>query len=330
MRETRVVPVGRLLLLGWLFAITLVVVPASASEPVEITAVPQAESDLWIVSARRCPQCDDLCRPECLDYLQRLPDGSCIRSDLNAFLSSLDGQGAVCFLVHGNLVSWQEAVRVGTRAVNSLKPELPPDSRTTFVIFTWPSEEVVPLLFTVDLAIKAQRSDTQAYYLASLMALLPTGQPVSLVGYSHGARSVAGALELLGGGEVACRRLCNGCSPVFGGARPIRAAFVAAAIDHHWLRPGRRYGRTLCQVESLLLMNNHTDEALAFYPLRRPLSHRALGREGLSRRDWRKLGPLGAKIAEVDAAELVGTKHNWAYYARSAGVAELLAPYVSF
>lgn len=287
----------------------------------------EASIDYWIVSTRDCPQSfGELCTPDCFAYYHWLGDGTCVESSFADFLAAVSPSGPLCFLVHGNLVDFEEAVSQGWQAVQALCAHRPPEMPVTFVSFTWPSEEVVPLALTIDIEIKACRSDTTAYYLASLVNLLPASQKVSLVGFSHGARTVAGTLELLGGSTLCGRCLPCGPAP----SRPMRASLIAGAMDHHWLRPGERNGRALCQVEAMQVFHNCTDWALKYYPLRCPFSRHALGFTGLTETDWECLDGQAAKVEQVDAAPLVGTMHHWSYYIDSPGFAVLLAPYVFF
>jgi hypothetical protein len=315
------------LLLAW--AATGLGATARADSPgtTQVPIEPAAPVDYWIVSTRDCPQSiGELCTPECFEYFHRYADGSCVQAGMAEFLAAVNPAAPVCFLVHGNLVSFDEAVDQGWQAVEALWAHRPPGMPVTFVSFTWPSDEVVPLVISADVQIKAARSDTTAFYLALLMNHLPASQKVSLLGYSHGARAVAGALELLEGGEVCGRRLACGSSP----RRPIRASLIAAAMDHHWMRPGQRNGQAICQLEALQVFYNCSDWALAYYPLRCPFSRHALGLVGLTPQDWEALGSEAAKVQEVDAAPLVETMHHWSYYIQSPGMASLLAPYVYF
>jgi hypothetical protein len=302
-------------------------VQAEAPGFAEAGAESTGRVDYWIVSTRECPQgLGELCVPECFDYFQHGGDGTCAQRSFAEFLVAVSPSGPVCFLVHGNLVSFEEAVAQGWEAVQALCAHRPAGMPATFVLFTWPSEEVVPLLLTVDIEVKACRSDTTGFYLAALVNALPASQKVSLVGFSHGARAVAGALDLLGGGAQCGRRLP--CGPAL--PRPMRASLIAGALDHHWLRPGERHGRAICQVEALQVFSNCTDWALRFYALRCPFSRHALGFVGLTDADLECLGDQAAKVMQVDAAPLVGTMHHWSYYIRATGVASLLAPYVFF
>lgn len=312
-------------------ALTFAVSAKAAQEEAPGNAVARSPSqgqiDYWIVSTRECPQSlGELCTPECFEYYHRFADGTCMQSSLAEFLAAVAPSGPVCFLVHGNLVDFEEAVSQGWQAVQALCAHRPTEMPVTFVTFTWPSEEVVPLLLTVDIEIKACRSDTTGFYLASLVNVLPASQKVSLVGFSHGARTVGSALELLGGGAVCGRCLPCGPAP----PRPMRASLIAGAMDHHWLRPGERNGRAICQVEAMQVFHNCTDWALRYYPLRCPFSRHALGFTGLTESDWECLGDQAAKVEQVDATPLVGTMHHWSYYIQSPGLAILLAPFVFF
>jgi hypothetical protein len=84
-------------------------------------------------------------------------------------------------------------------------------------------------------------------------------------------------MHLLGGGRVEGRTLCR--KPKYHGHR-LRAVLAAAAVDHHWLNPGKRYDRALCPLEALVNLRNRLDPALWIYPLRRPFGHLALSHSG--------------------------------------------------
>ena len=122
------------------------------------------------------------------------------------------------------------------------------------------------------------------------------------------------------------RPLC--CSQNQG--QPIRAVLAAAAIDHHWLNPGERYGLALCRTECLLNLRSRRDPALALYPLRKPFGHRSLGRLGFKASDRHRLGGLSARAAELDVTRCIGSDHKWPHYYRRPELADAIVPYVYF
>ena len=130
----------------------------------------------------------------------------------------------------------------------------------------------------------------------------------------------------MAGGAVEGRVLIHGPQP----ARRIRVVLAAAAIDHDWLNPDRRYGLALCQAEAVINLRNHTDLPLLLYPLRRPISGKALAISGLTRRDRAKLGDGNQKIIDYDVSDLVGFRHIWENYYNQPQIADAIRHYVYF
>ncbi|MBI1312023.1 alpha/beta hydrolase [bacterium] len=299
------------------------IVPA---DPAAATSHPQI--DCHVVSTRRCPQeghC--LCGPEQYDYHQIDPAGQWQSSDLDGFLQSLTPTDPVCFFVHGNLVTWQEAFQEGLQAASAMQAVAPAGSRLTFVMLTWQSDRVF-LLPGVDVEIKAKRADTTGFYLAQLVRRLPPDQKVCLVGHSHGARAVAGTLQLLGGGVVASRALPD--EPATESPPRLRAVFLAGTLDHNSLEPGKTYDRVLTTAESVLNVRNSRDAILALYPLRLPFSESAIGRVGLKDREWSRLGSGQSRIQQIDVGHIIGSEHDWMAYFHHPVIATSLTPWVFF
>jgi hypothetical protein len=201
-----------------------------------------------------------------------------------------------------------------------------PDLPLQFIFYTWPSEGYMSLLPATDLGILGRRGGFNGIYLAQLIAELPPDTPICLIGHSHGARAVASALHLLGGGDFQGYRSAG----AFTDRRPIRAVFAAAAMDHHWLVPGQRYGQALFRAESVLNLRNQADFALRLYPFRRPFSNQALGRVGLSSKDRRLLGPYQFRMTELDVTALLGDAHFWPTYYSRPEIARAIVPWVYF
>ncbi len=281
----------------------------------------------WIVSSRRCDFSP--CRGDgncCLDYFQRLPDGSLVAADAATFYGSLDPQAPVCFVIHGSYNWWRDVVsesRRITRWIRMAAPERP----LQVVFFTWPSDGNMPFIFPVDIAILGRKSSAHAFYLAQVISQLPPNQPVSLVGHSHGARAATAALHLLGGGVT---EEGQQLAPAPIAPRRIRGVLIAAAVDKQWLNPGDRYGQALPQTERVLVMRNSSDTALGIYSVRKPMTGAALGRGGLATDDRVELDTLNAKLAELDVAPFIGAGHAWAHYYHRPELAQPLVPYVYF
>jgi hypothetical protein len=103
---------------------------------------------------------------------------------------------------------------------------------------------------------------------------------------------------------------------------------IGAAIEHHWLTPGRRYGHTMHAAECLLNIKNSRDAWLKLYPVIKPFSPPALGIAGFQRSDWRHLNAAAAgRVAELDAAPYVGFDHAEAAFFRPE-IWSAIAPYL--
>ena len=90
------------------------------------------------------------------------------------------------------------------------------------VVWSWPADRTVRSR-RADVQNKVCRSDVEAYYLARLLPGLPRGEPLSLLGYSLGCRTVSGTLQLLAGGTVYGHSLPPAALAAWrsGGPRPI-------------------------------------------------------------------------------------------------------------
>ena len=86
--------------------------------------------------------------------------------------------------------------------------------------------------------------------------------PVSLVGYSFGARIITGAAALLASGEATGQAAPSAKPPA--PRRPMRAVLVAAAEDYYWLAPDYSRGPGLGQMERVLITVNQADPVLKF------------------------------------------------------------------
>ena len=108
--------------------------------------------------------------------------------------------------------------------------------------------------------------------------------------------------------------------------RQLRTVFLAAAIDHHWLNPGERFGQALCATDSLLNVRNQRDKALMLYCLRKPLGRRALAISGITSSDRAALGWRNSRVKEVDVSRQVGRGHIMLRYAAQPQLAQLILP----
>jgi len=301
--------------------------PSSVQQPHPTVHRAVETSSYWIVGTRHCPQ-----RARCLhdadcpfDFYHVGPDGSGHLSDSKTFRRSLRSDVPICIAVHGSFASWN-SVQTGSRNMNHWIRAAAPNRPLQVIFFDWPSDRRMSLVPQIDIGILGSRSGLNGIYLARLIESLPSGTPLSLIGHSHGARTVSAALHLLGGGSVQGHQWA--CSPQTN--RRIHVILAAAAIDHDWLDPDGKYGQALSRVESILNLRNRRDAALSVYPLRRPFSRRALARTGWTRRDRRRLGQFGDRLRELDVTELVGRGHFWSHYHAHPEIAQAIAPDIFF
>lgn len=270
---------------------------------------PCAASELWLISTRNSPCRDCLRVCEFEPEVERCqPQVGWHAASLSEFLTA-NSQLPIVIYLHGNDASDATARDSGRELFERLQGfQASPACR--FVIWSWPSDRVYRGI-RKDVLAKAGYTPIESWYLANFVGNLPFAVQVNLIGYSFGARVATGALHLLGGGELAERRLEG---PLSTERLPFRVALLAPAIDNHWLLPGNYHGCALQHVERLLVTVNPEDWILHWYP-KLSGGPPALGYTGLAGTNL--LGPLTEKIRQVDVAGMVGVKHNYKDYVRS-------------
>ena len=155
--------------------------------------------------------------------------------------------------IHGNRTDKSRSIQVGYEIYQQLKAIFKEDFH--FVIWSWPSD-IIPGP-RKDAQLKAKYCDTQAYYLATYLQL--TGDKTTLVGHSFGARIIAGAIQLVAGGEIAGRQL-----PIQD-QRARNLVLLAAAIDDQSFNPGHMYD-LVSENANLVVTCNRYDPVLKLYP----------------------------------------------------------------
>lgn len=305
--------VNRAILAAAVCAVVAAGLPAGADD---------SPARVWLISTRRAPRCGRVEQGvQQIDYRRLQADRRWLTLDEESFLGDVDRALPTTVFVHGNDTGRRAATDDGWRLLQRMKQDAagPP---FRFVVWSWPSDRLHTRR-RPDAQAKASGSDVQSYYLARCLERMGHADPkaeVSLVGYSFGARVIAGALHMLGGGEVAGRKLPG---PIDAKSTPIhRAVLVAAAMDADWLFEGHRNGLALAQVRRMLVTQNRCDRALKWYPLlyRRGGPH-ALGH----------VGPAGCgrldNVELLDVTCSVGRTHNWARYLAAPGLRRRLASY---
>ncbi len=220
-----------------------------------------------------------------------------------------------CFWIHGWRVSACDAQQIGWSVYRRLKCQACGPFR--LVIWSWPSEQTQGLL--ADARQKAHLSDVGAYPLAWVVDQIDPRVPVSMVGFSLGARIATGALHLLGGGCLVGCRLHERVHPQ---RCPARAVLLAGALDNFSLAVGQRNGEALCQTDRMLVMVNNSDMVLKWYPLLCGWNGpEAIGYTG----SVGYLGPCHEAYRQMCVAQMVGRQHDWAPYFSSCYLLSVIA-----
>jgi hypothetical protein len=309
--------------IGWSGEELFYVVPPIAPHA---TVAPPAVADgdsYWIVSTRRAPQ-HRLDPPSTsYDYFRRQEDGMLVSSNAAAMQAEFQPGVPVIVFVHGSFVAWHDQLDQA-RTTNQWIKQAACGRPIHVVFFDWPSDGPYTYLFPVDVTVRGERAEFNGLHLACVMSLFPAGSPVCLVGHSHGARTVLAALHLVSAGSVQNLLFYGDI-----GQRPLRAVLAAAAVDHNWLNPDERFGRSLCRSE-VMNLRNRCDSALTFYPLSAPFTRPSLANVGFTDGDREDMGILGYRAIELDVTELVGRSHTWPHYDQEPAIATAIAPFALF
>jgi hypothetical protein len=196
------------------------------------------------------------------------------RSDLESFLA-YDSSVPTIIFVHGNRITPSDAKQQVLDLYRRMMHYGASGPPIRLVIFSWPSEQAGGLLR--DVRIKAARTGPAGCQLAWLVDQMPAETPISLVGFSFGARIITGGLHLLGGGNLGHLALYERVHP---DRPPVNAVLISATLHAHWLGEGQYHGRAMTQINRLLLVTSCRDPAMRYYHLAFDGRPRALGLSG--------------------------------------------------
>jgi hypothetical protein len=242
------------------------------------------------------------------------------KSDLDAFLA-FDPAVPTIIFVHGNQIGPGDAKSEGLSLYRKMILQECNAPKIRFVIFSWPSSKVARLLR--DVREKAARTEPAGYHLAWLMDQMPAETPISLIGFSFGARIITGGLHILAGGSLG--RSLELAEHVHSHRAPVNAVLMAAASHSYWLAEGQHHGLAMTQVNRMLLINNCADRAMRYYDMLVPGrgGPQALGLCGPTR-----ISPKYAdKIFNRDVSRYVGSEHELMNYVCAPGDAGLMWDY---
>jgi hypothetical protein len=270
-----------------------------------IAVAEEAIPSVWFVSTRCAPRCGDLHDAVSAMRFWRMEGCDWKESPNGAFQVAFDGPTVV--FVPGNRSDADDAMAKGF-FLRSLLDQAAEGKAFRFVIWNWPADRVCRRN-RKDLQLKAVYSESETFHLAQGLDTIPPGAKVSLVGYSYGARIVAGAMHLLAGGEVEGRTLPPETVAAWKGGKrnPVRAVLMASAMDADNFSPCRE-GDGLALLDRALITENDCDRALRWYP-------RLWGRNGPEAMGY--VGPCGTCAENVEVVDLtcsVGKSHDYERY----------------
>ena len=313
--HSRLAPAGLVLargLLAFIFSLygATAILAAQASGPDVEGLAPRVGDEWWIIDSRSivCDNCLSRCPPDPsrLRTQRYMPCQGWRRSSVDEFLlaggeESLDDSDTITvFYVTGNRDDVDETLEDGLQVYATLVA-CSPCVRIRFVIWSWPSDKVCGPLR--DFRVKAERTDCESYLLSSVLVRLGSSARLSLVGYSFGARVIAGALHLAAGGAIDCCALPHAAASL-----STRVVFFAPAFDNDWLLPGRRNGLALTQVDRLWTSYNLRDPVLKRYPIIvKRADPVALGYAGLARGPWP--AEYSARLCAENVSNAIGKTH---------------------
>lgn len=224
-------------------------------------------------------------------------------TDWQSIVSHHDPGVPTIVFVHGNRLSWPETRSRGLYMYKRLVRTACDDRPIRFLMWSWCADRIHGELR--DYREKAARTGPVGKQLAWVINQIPAEEQLGFIGYSYGARITSHALHELGSGRLG------------GPSRQVRAVYVAAAMDSHWLGHGQRNGHAMDVTEQLLATTNCKDPAMRFYHLLPKNYHPdALGDSGptcLSR-------DRACRVRLVDVKHSVGVSHDLCDYVRAPGL----------
>ena len=303
-RSNSLLVVLSFILVSFLLSLAQSPIRAAETSPA-VERATASRTQLWLISTRHLP-CNPCCdqtsgeAPE-FKYWINDGDGHWIASDKDTFNAS---SSPIAVMVPGAPATLYETKSIGELIYNRFLDYLPSDGSLRWVIFTWPTEQSQRRRLR-DFREKSYTAESQGFYLAHFIDAQPADVPVSLLGYSFGAKVSTAALHLLGGGRI------HGCDG-FETRRPLEArvsaVLTAGAMDNWWLCEDDRYCQALPYADHILNTYNRCDPLLKRYHLLYGLRRgpQAIGYTGTS---LRCLGAAGEKFSQVDVTRWIGKTH---------------------
>lgn len=268
------------------------------------------EPELWVINSRNAPKCQ--CLDEGFEKLTYHRFDKCtqkfVAETRESFLRAQSNIPTMLFS-HGNSLKHEAAMESCAMVYTRLR--ICPGPKM-LVFWSWPSEIYYnrPLIRPILLAksnirIKYVFAEHQGYYIAKLVNMMSTAQPLTLCGHSYGGVTVISALHFLGGGSID-QLSPPACICKIGTRCNVRAALISAAFDCDALQPGQRYDRAMDTVEQLYNTYNDSDATLKRWPTHSLRGQQAIGFTGLCAHC---LGENCPKVMQDHLTSEVGRSH---------------------
>jgi hypothetical protein len=241
-------------------------------------------------------------------------DAGCRRwqtSNLDSFLA-FDPSVRTIIFIHGNRITPSDAKNEGLAVYRRLMNYGGDGERIRFVIWSWPSSRVGwPLR---DVRLMSARTGQAGCQFAWLLDQMPAETPVSLIGFSFGARIITGGLHILAGGSFGGMSLAEHVHP---NRPPMHVVLIGAALHANWLGDGQYHGLAMTQVDQMFLVNNCQDMAMRYYRfITKRGNPQALGLCGPTNISAEN----AAKIQQREVGRYSGSQHNLFLYLCAPGV----------
>lgn len=272
--------------------------------------------DVWLIETRS----PSTIQPGPQVY--RYERGGRYAASLSEFLAANEDGLPLCVWIHGYQVCPEFAERMGLAVYEQLRQLRPCGAHFRFLIWSWPSQK--DGAYRVDAPRKARQSDVEGFKLAQVIQKLPPHVPVSLMGFSFGARAAGATLHFLGCGSIANMALEN-CEPA---SRPVRAVLMAGALNHDAFSPTGLNNHAAQAVNRVCVLINRRDPVLIAY---RHLEH-FRGRVAMGH-----TGPVGVpdapgsgQFSSCDVSATIGFSHSWTRYIYSQEIMQSITPLVLY
>ena len=269
--------------------------------------------DIWLIDTRS---------PAIGPQFYRYENGGRFAASLGDLLAASEDGLPLCVWIHGYQVTPDFAEQMGLAVYEQLRRANRCGPHFRFVIWSWPSEKCGP--YRVDAPRKARQSDVEGYKLAQVIQQLPPRVPVSLLGFSFGARTTGATLHFLGGGRIANMALSDS-DPA---ARPVRAVLLAGALNHDAFSScGLNSHAPQAANRVYVLVNRRDPVLIAYRHLESFRGQKAMGHTG-------PVGICSSKDRSLfricDVSVNVGFSHCWTRYIYSPEIMRTITPMVLF